>query len=180
LKPKKMEDFFSGFKRRKNPYDERFWRNLIEQSQKKSPRAITEWAVDHITNATYFAEDEAPSCICGKQGIVDVYILKNKENGNRITVGSCCVRRWQGGLVIPSWRRKENYLERAMLMARNNREREFIRGLLSKCVKYEKGVIVTQRQKAWLESITGHPWRGKVWKRHLDEFFARDHRRDVN
>ncbi len=147
---------------RRNPYDDRFWRNLVKQSVGKSEAAITEWSVDQLRGSgdPFFAEP--PECICGKRDLLHVYILKNRVNGNRIVVGSCCVRRWQ--IAVPGWRGKRNYLQMALLMARNDRERQFVKSLLAKCVKYSRGVILSQKQKAWLESITGHSWRGRVWK----------------
>ena len=147
--------------KRRNPYDERFWRSIIEKSVAKSEAAINEWAVDELKRChdPYF--EEPPECICGKQDIVHVYILKNERNGNLITVGSCCVRRWL--IAIPGWRGKRNYLQSALVMARNPREKEFVRGLLAKAVKYVR-LTISEKQKRWLEDITGHPWRGRLWK----------------
>lgn len=160
MTPKRLESFILGLKR-PNPYADRFWRNLIEQSVDKTKTAINEWNVDQMkrSDAAYFAEP--PECICGKRDIVHVYILKNKRNQNRITIGSCCVRRWQ--IAIPGWQGKRNYLQSALSMVRNDRERDFVKGLLDKCVKYPKGVTVSTKQKRWLEDITGHRWRGRLW-----------------
>lgn len=131
----------------------------------KTDAAIAEWEVERLRRHPHpsGAPDLwSPECLCGKRDLVQVYTLKNKFNGNLVVVGSCCVRRWQ--IAVPGWRGKRNYLLMALLMVRNDREREFVKGLLNKCIKYERGVILTQKQKSWLESITGHVWRGRLWK----------------
>ena len=147
----------SFFKKRRNPYDERFWRNLIAQSVGKDEGAINEWKIDRWLE-DYSGEAE---CICGKERLVEVNVFRNTQNGNLITVGSCCVRRWE--LPGLKWRSNSDYLQSALVVARNDREREFIRGLLARAVKYPRGIIVSEKEKRWLEDITGHPWKGRVW-----------------
>ena len=145
----------------RNPYDKRFWRTIIEKSVAKTEgAAINEWTHDAFRKSDSPFFSEPPECICGRKGIVDVYILRNVHNGNLILVGSCCVRRWK--IPIPGWRGKRNYLQSVLLMVRSQKEKEFVKGLLSKAVKYAK-LIISEKQKRWLEDITGHPWRGKVW-----------------
>lgn len=162
MTPKRLELFILGLKHR-NPYDDRFWRNLIEQSVGDTEAAINEWTVEQLRGSGDLYFEEPPECICGKRDLVHVYILKNEQNANRIILGSCCVRRWQ--IAVPGWRGKRNYLQMALLMVRNDQQRQFVKDLLGRSVKYPRGLIVTQKQKAWLESITGHPWTGRLWKR---------------
>jgi lysyl-tRNA synthetase class I len=89
-----------------------------------------------------------------------VNIFVNRLNKNEIVLGSCCVKRF--GIKVPGWRRKIDYLPNALLCARNDQEVQFVKDLMHKVVRYGD-LIVTKKQKKWLEDITRHPFRGKIW-----------------
>lgn len=55
--------------------------------------AQPEWELDYI----YRIEDGEPErCLCGHFPIIELCVLFNTENGNRATVGNCCVKRFMG------------------------------------------------------------------------------------
>jgi hypothetical protein len=42
----------------------------------------------------FLGTTEMISCICGKQGIIDNYVIRNKTTGEEHIVGSTCARNW--------------------------------------------------------------------------------------
>jgi hypothetical protein len=138
--------------------DEKWWAALIAKSVNKTKAAITEWKEVHRRRA--YDPKVRFDCICGKKGLVEVHIFENELNGNEIVIGSCCVKRF--GIKVPGWRRRTDYFSNALLYARNEKEREFVSGLMHKPVRYG-GLIITKKQQKWLEDITGHPYRGRVF-----------------
>jgi hypothetical protein len=53
--------------------------------------AKIEWALNEIYEA-----DEPETCLCGHFPIIELCILKNKRNGQFVTVGNCCVKKFIG------------------------------------------------------------------------------------
>ncbi|WP_041794017.1 hypothetical protein [Micavibrio aeruginosavorus] len=53
--------------------------------------AKLEWHLEDV----YF-EDEPETCLCGHTPIIEVCILKNKNNGNTARVGNICVKKFMG------------------------------------------------------------------------------------
>lgn len=138
--------------------DEKWWQALIAKSKNKTETAIVEWKEVHRRHS--YDRKVRFECICGKKGLVDVWIFRNQLNGNEVVLGSCCVNRF--GIKVPGWRRRIDYLPNALLCARDEREIEFVKSLIHKPVRYGS-LIITKKQKKWLEDITRHPFRGKVW-----------------
>ena len=138
--------------------DQKWWKALIAKSVNQTAAAVAEWKEAHRRHSS--DPKVRFECICGKKGLANVNIFVNRLNKNEIVLGSCCVKRF--GIKVPGWRRKIDYLPNALLCARDDRETEFVKGLIHKPVQYGD-LIITERQKRWLEDITRHPFRGKVW-----------------
>ncbi len=73
--------------------------------------ARAEWELDHVYLAT-----TPGRCLCGHR-IVEHCEIFNSANGNRATVGSCCVKKFLGipfGPIFTSLRRVARDIERAL------------------------------------------------------------------
>ncbi len=65
---------------------------IVKLSQSKNwHEAKEEWELDSL----YFASDPE-TCLCGHAPIMEVCILKNKINSNKVTVGNSCVKKFIG------------------------------------------------------------------------------------
>lgn len=74
--------------------------------------AKLEWALDHVYEA-----DEPETCLCGHFPIVEVCELQNKMNGNRATVGNCCVKKFIGlpsDLIFQAVKRVRKDLDKSL------------------------------------------------------------------
>jgi len=56
--------------------------------------AKLEWALEHI-----WREDEPDTCLCGHFPIIEICLLKNRNNNNSAIVGNCCVKKFE---TLPS------------------------------------------------------------------------------
>jgi hypothetical protein len=55
--------------------------------------AKQEWELVHV----FYTDGESPgTCLCGHYPIIKHCVLRNRENGNEVRVGSCCVKRFLG------------------------------------------------------------------------------------
>ncbi len=143
------------FKTRKNPWSERFWKELLNASVKKNnEKAINEWELIHVQEGI---EDH---CICSKK-ILHSHIFKNKHTKKVLVVGSCCMRRFG---VRMKWRSKKDYLFNAMYYAKDDWSKKFVKSLIDKEVKWGGRLKISKKQKKKLETITGKEWRWKCWK----------------
>jgi hypothetical protein len=65
---------------------------IIERSNAKTwQEAKWEWEIESIFNQT-----EPDTCLCGHSPIMELCILRNRCNGNRVTVGNVCVKKFLG------------------------------------------------------------------------------------
>ena len=87
--------------------------------------------------------------------------ITNSKNNNKVTIGSCCCRRF--GINI-SWRSKADYLRNAILMAQNDWERNFAKTILDEIPRWSSRLIISKKRKDILERITGRLWKGKTWE----------------
>ena len=71
--------------------DEKWWQALIAKSKNKTETAIVEWKEVHRRHS--YDRKVRFECICGKKGLVDVWIFSNQLNGNEVVLGSCCINR---------------------------------------------------------------------------------------
>ncbi len=53
--------------------------------------AKLEWGLAEI-----YKVDDPRKCLCGHFPIIEICVLKNKENGKRAVVGNCCVKKFIG------------------------------------------------------------------------------------
>ncbi|MDO1509036.1 MULTISPECIES: hypothetical protein [unclassified Neisseria] len=66
--------------------------NIMRLSQSENwSEAKMEWNLLHVYEAT-----EPERCLCGHYPIIELCILKNKVNSNKVTVGNCCVKKFVG------------------------------------------------------------------------------------
>jgi hypothetical protein len=149
-------------KQRRNPWSERFWAEILKNSVKtEDKKAINEWELWHII------EGIKEKCICSRS-ILTAYVFKNKLDTSKkaIVVGSCCLRRF--GIRL-KWKSKRDYLFNAMYYANNDWERDFVKKLLDKEVKWGGRLKISEKQKKVLEKITKRPWNWDCWKKEDEE-----------
>ena len=132
-----------------------FWKRLKELSEDKSEKCWLEWEVERVEYSKMYER-----CLCG-QPIRWRFKLKNKVNGKRTIIGQCCAKRIGFALC---WRSKEDYLNSALLLARNEWEMKFVRSLLDKLPKWGGSLRISMKQKRILERITNHKWRWPTWE----------------
>lgn len=53
--------------------------------------AKLEWLLDNVYEA-----EEPETCLCGHFPIIEICVLRNKENHNSAVVGNCCVKKFIG------------------------------------------------------------------------------------
>lgn len=142
---------------------DRFWTVLESKSAyrttaEKKTRCLVQWKLKKVIRLE-------GKCICG-QRIKSRYYIRNVSNGNVLVVGKCCARRL--GIAL-HYRSKADYLNSALMFAKNEWEVSFVRSLLDRCVKWGRKLIISNRQAAILERITGKKWRYKTWERVIAE-----------
>lgn len=76
--------------------------------------AKLEWVLKTI----WFAEPKEPeSCLCGQFPILEVCVIQNRLNENRVQVGNCCVKRFLGlpsNIVFQGLKRIQQSPEKAL------------------------------------------------------------------
>jgi hypothetical protein len=98
-------------------------------------------------------------CVCGTS-ISTIFLLKS-PTGRLVEIGRCCAKKFGFNL---KWRSKADYLNSAMLLASNEWEENFLKSLINKLGKWGSKLIISQKQKAILESISKKPWRWQTWE----------------
>ncbi len=136
------------WKRKKNTRERLFWENLGDSD-------VTKWEIVNIEEKT-----SGMRCCCN-QPIQAIYELRHIVSGDIKIIGRCCARRLSMGV---SWRTKADYLANAMLMSNEKWESDMIKRLQDKLPMWGSKLIISNKQKAQLERITNHKWRGKVWE----------------
>lgn len=137
---------------------ERFTKNVLEHSQAKTLNVLQS---EYIIDKEDFLLDEE-DCVCGQHLKVGwkayyVYNVKTKET---LIIGSCCVKKFNPR----KWNSKKAYLYNAYDLARNDKEKEFVTSLINKLPKWGSGLIISEKQASWLESITKKKWEWKIWQ----------------
>jgi hypothetical protein len=99
------------------------------------------------------------NCCCGTP-IKNIYIIQNKITKKTKLIGCQCANRI--GIKL-SWKTKADYLGNAFLMARNQKEKDFIKQQQDRLPKWGESIIMSVAQVKWLEGITKKKWKGKVW-----------------
>jgi hypothetical protein len=69
---------------------------LIQEIIKKSVNPIWELAKLEWELANVEDSEEEQTCLCGHYPIKELCLLANKENGNTVIVGNCCVKKFVG------------------------------------------------------------------------------------
>jgi hypothetical protein len=65
---------------------------IIARSHAKTwDQTKLEWVLHDVYEA-----DEPETCLCGHFPIIELCSLRNKVNGNYVTVGNCCVKKFIG------------------------------------------------------------------------------------
>jgi hypothetical protein len=98
-------------------------------------------------------------CCCGTN-IKYIYFIENIEDKRIKKIGSSCANRL--GIKL-SWKNIPDYLGNAYLMARNEKEKAFVRGFQDKLPAYGNLLKVSTRQKKWVEDITKKKWKWGIW-----------------
>ena len=145
---------------RRNPYAQKFWDALAKNSNDKTNKCLLEWEIETFyPDPSLYRSQGGPECVCSRK-IQKIFVIRNTVNGNKLVVGSCCLRRIGRQL---RWKSKRDYLMSALCYARNPKSVGFVKSLIDKEVKYEADLKVSVKQKAWLESMTGKKWRWATW-----------------
>ncbi|MDD2600599.1 MAG: hypothetical protein PHO37_15480 [Kiritimatiellae bacterium] len=74
--------------------------------------AKLEWDLDAI-----YHQDEPDTCLCGHFPILEICVLRNRQNGNQAVVGNVCVKKFMGlpsDLVFQAVRRISKDVSRAL------------------------------------------------------------------
>jgi len=138
---------------------EKFVKNVLEHSQAKTLDVLQD---EYIISDEELLENEE-DCVCGQHLKVGwkAYYVYNVKTKKTLIIGSCCVKKFNPR----RWNSKKAYLYNAHDLARNDTEREFVMSLINKLAKWGSGLIISEKQASWLESITGKKWEWKIWKR---------------
>lgn len=141
-------------------YIENFCSVLISHSLfNQYDSAIREWVYRGD------AENRPDHCICGHT-INQRCIVENQYNRETLIIGNCCIHKF--GIEREHWNRsRSNYLMFALSKCSSEQEESFVRELQEKLGRYSN-LYMTDRQKEWLERITGKVYRFKYqypWRR---------------
>lgn len=114
--------------------------------------AIKEWVYQGDVR------DRPGFCIC-THPIVRNCIVRNKHTGEELIIGNCCIKKF--GVEREHFNRsRRNYLVFAWQKAKTPREKEFVKRMGLRLKRYGS-LKMTDNQKAYLEAITGKPYRWK-------------------
>jgi hypothetical protein len=76
---------------RVNPWLQHFIPALIESSKDETyNKAIEEWELDHVYECEQYGDE---NCVCTHE-IQEVYVVRNKINGNKLNIGNCCISKF--------------------------------------------------------------------------------------
>lgn len=123
-----------------------FWNNLEDGD-------ITNWELIQINQGTAF-------CCCGTP-IKKIYVLQNKLNKKTKLIGKDCAAKL--GIKL-TWKTTADYLANAYLMAKNETEKLFVRQQQDRLPSWKENICFTEKQVAWLEKITNHKYKGRIWE----------------
>lgn len=134
---------------------------MAENSNDKTDKCLVEWEIESVYHDPdlYASLGGRAECVCSRR-IKRVFVIKNTLNGNKLVVGSCCLRRVGRQL---QWKSKRDYLMSALSYAHDERSIRFVKSLVDKEVKWGALLKISAKQKAWLESITRRKWRWSIW-----------------
>lgn len=134
-------------------YIQQFMQALLENSESRDYiEAIAEWVVP---GEQYH---EPGYCICGHP-IMRNFVVYHKTTKRTMIIGSCCIKKF--GVERAHFNRsKRDYLVYAYRRTRSEGERLFVKTLGQKNNEYER-LLLSEKQKVWIESITGQPYRWK-------------------
>jgi len=136
-------------------YIERFIEILLKSSKSKDyETAIQEW----VYQGGNF--HDSSHCICGHE-IFENCPVSNRENGNTLIIGNCCIKKFSITREHYNKSRKL-YLEYALGKAHNIPSRQFIQDLIAALEKYGS-LHMSAKQFNWLLRIAGVPYRWD-WK----------------
>jgi hypothetical protein len=67
---------------------------IISLSESKSwDEAVTEWSLKEIY------ESDPQTCLCGHFPIIEICVIKNRNNAKEVIIGNCCVKKF---MALPS------------------------------------------------------------------------------
>lgn len=122
-----------------------------------------EWFIEEIilSGKNRRGQSIGSKCLCGA-AFDHGFVIQNRNTKQKAVIGNCCARRFMGMRL--SWAGKENYLRSALACIRNQKGKEFVNGLLDRIPMWGSGLLISEKQKQWLESITSHKWPGQTWE----------------
>lgn len=123
-----------------------FW-NTLEDGD------ITNWNLISIYKGKDF-------CCCGTP-IKNIFVLKNKNSNKIKLIGKDCAEKL--GIKL-TWKTTADYLANAYLMAKNQTEKDFVRQQQDRLPAWKESTCFSLKQVAWLEKITNHKFKGKIYK----------------
>jgi hypothetical protein len=137
---------------------ERFMKKVLDHSQAKTLGVLQS---EYIIDEEKFLLNEE-DCVCGQHLKVGwkAYYVYNVKTKKTLIIGSCYVKKFNPR----KWSSKKAYLYNAYDLARNDKERNFVMGLINKLPKWGSDLIISKKQASWLESITDKEWKWKTWK----------------
>ena len=138
---------------------ETFVKNILKNSEGETLNVLQdEYIIDHEE----ILEDEK-ICACGQHLKVGwkAYYAFNQKTKKMVIIGSCCKNK----LNPRGWNKKKDYLYNAHSIARNDKEEEFVMSLINRLTKYGSSLIISKKQAAWLQGITGQKWKWKTWEK---------------
>ena len=136
----------------------RFVETILRNSDGETLNVLQdEYVIDHEEKL-----DKERDCACGQHLKIGwkAYYAFNVKTKKMVVIGSCCKRKFNPR----GWSKKKDYLINAHGLARNEKESEFVMGLINKLTEYGSNLIISKKQAAWLEGITGKPWKWRTWK----------------
>jgi hypothetical protein len=136
----------------------RFVDTILRNSDGETLNVLQEeYIIDHEEKL-----ENEKDCACGQHLKVGwkAYYAFNVKTRKMVIIGSCCKNK----LNPKGWNKKKDYLYNAHSLARDYRESEFVMGLINKLTEYGSSLIISKKQAAWLEGITGQKWKWKTWE----------------
>jgi hypothetical protein len=134
---------------------QQFWNEIQGHSAvQTSPSGIQEWVI--MAQTDY--EARTHFCVCGTK-IQRVFTVYNPRTNSTLEIGSCCIKRFNPR----KWNSKKDYLYNARDLAKTDGAKQFTQDLINRLSKWGSSLIISRKQASWLEFITKHPWKWRIW-----------------
>jgi hypothetical protein len=115
--------------------------------------SLADWEIVSI-------QETGGHCLCGA-AIKWAVTIRHYQSGELRMIGRNCAKkfgfRW-------SFTTKADYLTTAALMARTDRERDFIKSIQNRLPQWGDNLTISTLQAKWLLDITKHHWRWRLWR----------------